>query len=40
MYWYGGGMGGWGYGLTAITTILFWGAVIFGIVALVRYTRG
>ena len=37
MDWYGHGIGGWGYGLTAITMILFWGAVIAGIVALVRY---
>jgi putative membrane protein len=39
MYWYGHGIGGWGYGLTAIITVLFWGAVIYGIVALIRYTR-
>jgi putative membrane protein len=39
MYWYGHGIGGWGYGLTAIIMVLFWGAVIYGIVALVRYAR-
>jgi hypothetical protein len=39
MYGYGNGIGGWGYALTAIGMILFWGAVIYGIVALVRYTR-
>ena len=39
MYGYGIGMGGWGYALMAIGTILFWGAVIYGIVALVRYAR-
>ena len=39
MYWYGHGIGGWGYALTAISMVLFWGAVIYGIVALIRYTR-
>ena len=34
---YGYGMGGWGYALMAIGMILFWGAVIYGIAALVRY---
>jgi putative membrane protein len=37
MYWYGGGMSGWGYALMSVSMILFWGAVIFGIVLLVRY---
>jgi putative membrane protein len=37
MYWYGSGMSGWGYGLMTVSMILFWGAVIFGIVLLVRY---
>src|SRR5215471_11496632 len=37
MYWYGSGMSGWGYGLMTVSMILFWGAVIFGLVALVRY---
>jgi putative membrane protein len=37
MYWYGSGMSGWGYALMTISMILFWGAVIFGIVMLVRY---
>ena len=37
MYWYGSGMSGWGYALMTIGLVLFWGAVIFGIVALVRY---
>ena len=37
MYWYGIGMGGWGYALMTVSMILFWGAVIFGIVMLVRY---
>jgi putative membrane protein len=30
-------MGGWGYALVTVSMILFWGAVIFGIVMLVRY---
>jgi putative membrane protein len=37
MYWYGHGMSGWGYGLTAISMVVFLGALIYGIVALVRY---
>jgi putative membrane protein len=41
MYWYGGGMSGWGYALMAVSMVLFWGAVIFAIVALVRsFGRG
>ena len=40
MDWYGHGIGGgWGYGLTALIMILFGAAVIYGIVALVRYAR-
>ena len=39
MYGYGSGIGGWGYALMAISMVLFWGAVIYGIVALVRYAR-
>ena len=39
MDWYGHGTGGWGYGLTALIMILFWAAVIYGIVALVGYAR-
>ena len=39
MYWYGSGIGGWGYALMAIGMVLFWGTVIYGIVALVRYAR-
>ncbi len=37
MYWYGDHMTGWGYGLMAVTGLLFWALVITGIVALVRY---
>ncbi|MES2094841.1 MAG: hypothetical protein V4531_13680 [Actinomycetota bacterium] len=36
MFWNGNDMGGWGYALTAIGMVLFWGAVITGIVLLVR----
>jgi putative membrane protein len=28
MYWYGHGMSSWGYGLMAISMLLFWGLVI------------
>ena len=37
MYWYGSGISVWGYALMTVSMILFWGAVIFGIVLLVRY---
>lgn len=37
MFWYGDGMSGWGYALTTVSMVLFWGLVIAGIVALVRY---
>jgi putative membrane protein len=37
MYW-GNGMGGWGMVLMTLSTLLFWGLVTAGIVALVRYT--
>lgn len=37
MYWYGHGMGGWGYALMAIGQVLFWALIIAGIVVLVRY---
>jgi putative membrane protein len=37
MYW-GNGMGGWGIALMTVSTLLFWGLVIAGIVTLVRYT--
>ncbi len=38
MYW-GNGMGAWGMVLMTVSTLLFWGLVIAGVVALVRYTR-
>lgn len=37
MYWYGHGMGGWGYVLMTLNMLFFWGLVIVGIVFLVRY---
>jgi putative membrane protein len=36
MYW-GNGTGGWGMILMTVSTLVFWGLVIAGIVALVRY---
>lgn len=36
MYW-GNGMGGWGMVLMTVSSLLFWGLVIAGIVVLVRY---
>lgn len=38
MMYYGNGMGGWGMVLMTVSSLLFWGLVIAGIVALVRYT--
>lgn len=37
MYWYGHGMGGWGFVLMTISQVLFWALIIVGVVALVRY---
>ncbi len=37
MNWYGTGMGGWGYLLMIVNTVLFWGLIVGGIVVLVRY---
>ncbi len=37
MYW-GNGMGGWGIAFMTVSNLLFWGLVIAGVVALVRYT--
>lgn len=37
MFWYGDGMSGWGYAFMSVSMILFWGLVVLGIVALVRY---
>lgn len=40
LWWYGTGMHGWGYSLVIIGMVVFWGAVILGVVALVRYLGG
>lgn len=37
MFWYGNGMSGWGYALMTVGTVLFWGLIIVGVVALFRY---
>jgi len=37
MFWYGPGMGGWGYGLAAFGSLLFWAAVVVAIVLLIRH---
>jgi putative membrane protein len=37
MWWYGSGMGGWGYTLMTVSMVLFWGLVIYGVIAMVRY---
>ncbi|MBA3905955.1 MAG: SHOCT domain-containing protein [Pseudonocardiales bacterium] len=37
MFWYGNGIGGWGYVLMTVSMVLFWGLVIFGVVTMVRY---
>lgn len=36
MWWCGNGMGAWGYTLTTISMVLFWGLLIFGLIAVVR----
>lgn len=41
MWWYGNGMGAWGFGLMAAGWIVFLALVVFAIVLLVRYvSRG
>jgi putative membrane protein len=37
MFWYGNGVSGWGYAFMSVSMVLFWGLVILGVVALVRY---
>ena len=37
MFWWGEGLSWWGYVLMSVSMVLFWGVVILGIVALVRY---
>lgn len=35
--WYGSGMSAWGFTVMTISIVLFWGLVILGMIALVRY---
>jgi len=37
MMWYGDGMGGWGYALMIVSTVVFWAVLIAGGIALFRY---
>lgn len=39
MWWYGNsnGMDGWGYTLMTVSMVLFWGLIIYGVIATVRY---
>jgi putative membrane protein len=37
MWWYGNGMDGWGYALMTVSVLLFWGLVVFGVIAWVRH---
>lgn len=37
MFWYGNGMGGWGWGLMAFSSIVFWALVVLVVVVLVRH---
>jgi putative membrane protein len=40
MWWYGDHIGFWGPLFMGISTVLFWGLIILGIIALVRYLGG
>jgi putative membrane protein len=40
MWWDGNGMGGWGFALAMVGSVLFWAAIILGVIALVRYLAG
>jgi len=41
MFWYGSGMGAWGYALMTLSMVVFWGLVVLAIVGLVQYlSRG
>lgn len=37
MWWYGSPMAGWGALFMTINTVLFWGLIILGVIALFRY---
>jgi len=36
MWWYGNGMSGWGYLMMAVSTVVFWGVLIAGGIAVFR----
>ena len=38
MFWYGNDTNVWGYALMTISMVLFWGLVIYGVIALLRST--
>jgi putative membrane protein len=41
MWWYGGGGPGWGGWLAmSLSMVVFWGLVVWGVIALIRWTRG
>jgi putative membrane protein len=37
MWWYGSGMGGWGYALMSLGNVLLWALLILGVVTLLRH---
>jgi putative membrane protein len=39
MWWYGPGLGGWGFALMTVGQVLFWALIILGLIAIVRYLR-
>jgi putative membrane protein len=39
MVWYGNGMGGWGYAMMTVSTVLFWIVIGYLAVVLVRHLR-
>ncbi len=38
MFWYGNDTNVWGYALMTISMVVFWGLVIYGVIALLRST--
>ena len=38
MFWYGNDTNAWGYALMTISMVLFWALVIYGVIALLRYS--
>lgn len=37
MFWYGNGMGGWGWGLMTFSSVVFWALVVLVIVLVARH---